>query len=308
MSTPTSSRAARAPSLAIVSVAGLAAAFLFAERRTLQAQKPAPDENSESSEADEKPKIKARLKCMRQRAGGIRPWVLTDGERVTLKGRKEPLFRLVDPTRNFPDGTLWAWPEKGRPATLVTLSLMASWEPPQWLYEFASLSDSPIGAEFGGAVDWSAQRPGWEPMTFNDAPAPADSESERLRQMRSLARRFNAVELLPPPMRFELRLLPQPVVRYADLEAGQLDGAVFLLCHGTNPEILLTIEARQDCAKTPVWQYGFARNSSAELQVKLDGADVWMQPHIAFAEAHSGSPYYIAVEPVRDDEMQAFQP
>jgi hypothetical protein len=187
---------------------------------------------------------------------------------------------------------------------LVTLSVLANSQTSSWLYEFASLSEHEVGAEFGpDFAKWSALRPGWEPQTFRDAPAPAESKSERLRQMRDLARRFKAVELLPPPTRFELRLLPQPVVRYADADAGQLDGAVFLLCHGTNPEIVLVIEAKQESDQPPVWQYGFARNTIAELHVTLDGAEVWTQPHVAFTAAYADGPFTIALQPVSASEQ-----
>lgn len=288
-------------------LAGATAAVLTNAWRPIAAQQ-APDEREQAGEAGEKPEIKARLKFMRERAAAVEPWVMAGDERKQLAGPAEPLFRLVDPTRDYPDGTLWAWPEKGRPALLVTLSLMANSQPPRWLYEFASLSDAPVGAAYGVGGNWSALRAGWEPKAFPSAPAPADSKPERLRQMRELARRFKAIELLPPPTRFELRLLPQPVLRYADAGAKQLDGAVFLLCHGTNPEIILSIEAKQESEKPAVWQYAFAPNTIAELHVTLDGAEVWTKPLIQFAAAYADGPYSVAVQPADEQELRAIEP
>jgi hypothetical protein len=287
----------------IVVFAGFAAAFLMAGLRPIAAQPPADAKNARADDADEKPEIKARLKRMRERAAGIKLWRRAGDERKPLDAKQEPLFRLVDPTRDYPDGTLWAWPEKGRPAALVALSVMSSSQPPRWLYEFVSLSESEVGADFGpDFARWSALGPGWEPHAFRDAPAPADSDSGRLRQMRELARRFEAVEFLPT--RFELRLLPQPVLRYADPRAGQLDGAVFLFCHGTNPEIILTVEAQQEPDKPAVWQYAFARNSIAGLRVTLGGAEVWARPLVEFSAARANGPYSIATQAVSANELQ----
>lgn len=188
----------------------------------------------ENQHAEEKPEAKKRLAMLMQRAADVHPWSRRDADKVSLEGHVEPLFRLVDPTRNYPDGAIWAWPTKGRPEVVLTLSIMGSRQPPRWLYEFASFSDHAVGTS-SPETRWSCMRPGWEPQTLTMAPAPASSDRERMRQMRELARRFSAVELLPPPMRFDLRLLPQPILRYADADASQLDGAIFAFCHGTNP-------------------------------------------------------------------------
>ena len=77
--------------------------------------------------------------------------------------------------------------------------------------------------------------------------------------------------------RFELRLLAQPVLRYADSTNPVLDGAVFVFAHGTNPEVLLLIEAIGDDAATAKWHYSFARSGSAEMHVELDGKQVWFR-------------------------------
>ena len=254
--------------------------------------------------AEEPSGARQRLDAMRQRIAGITVWKQIGGERERLEAPKAALFRLVDPTREFPDGTLWTWPEKGRPAVLVTLSLLTSSQPPVWVYEFASLSDSLVEAEFAGEKKWSALRPGWEGEKFDNAPAPADSAAARLRQMRELARRFKAVEQFPTPIRSELRLLPQPVLRYSDGEKGQLDGAIFLFCHGTNPEVILTIEARLKAGNQPEWQYGLARNTISELHVTLDEREVWTQPYVEFAEAYVDGPYTAAADPIQEHELR----
>ena len=68
--------------------------------------------------------------------------------------------------------------------------------------------------------------------------------------MRSLAREFNGRSLSDQGQAWELRLLPQPLYRYESTDPDVLDGALFTLVSsaGTDPEIILLLEAR----KTPV--------------------------------------------------------
>lgn len=249
---------------------------------------------------DEKPEVKRRLDAMAARVGGIRAWREKKGERQVLESHPEPLFRLIDATRDHPDGTLWAWPRKGRPAAMLTLSLLGGSQ--RWLFEFVSFTSDPVGAKFGVSREWACRRPGWDPRSFTEGPHPGNSPRERLRQMRALARRFRAFGTLPPETREEQRLLPQPVLRYSDADAGQLDGAIFLFCHGTNPEVLLVIEAHQESGQEAVWQYALARNTIAELAVDLDGKQVWTRPLISFGDARPDNPYCIAVDSLNADE------
>ena len=82
--------------------------------------------------------------------------------------------------------------------------------------------------------------------------------------MKELARRFKAFEFFQPRgsdslERYELRLLPQPIHRYADASAGLLDGALFVIAYGTNPEVVLVIEANGKEKTQPVWTFALAR-------------------------------------------------
>ena len=53
-----------------------------------------------------------------------------------------------------------------------------------------------------------------------------------------------------------------------------MDGAIFLMAYGRNPEIALLIEARRDDLGAPAWFYGLARIGAARLLVKLDDREV----------------------------------
>lgn len=201
----------------------------------------------------------------------------------------DPVYRYNDPTRSFSDATLWAFGKSGRPKALLSLSLEGEqsgrW---QWLYEFASLAPVKVrakGLEKAGGPTWAPVEPGIALRPIPGAAAPAGDAAKRLRQMRDLARRFRADERFEPkpglrPERYELRLLPQPVLRYSDPSSGLIDGAIFLFCYGQNPEIVVLIEARADGAAAPSWSYGTQRLSAAEAQVHLDDDLVAKMPRI----------------------------
>jgi hypothetical protein len=76
-----------------------------------------------------------------------------------------------------------------------------------------------------------------------------------------------------------LRLLPRPLYRY-DLASAKapdpnlLDGGLFAYVLGTDPEVVLVLEAVGTAEKAG-WQYAFARATSGGLEVKLGDEVVW---------------------------------
>ena len=72
----------------------------------------------------------------------------------------------------------------------------------------------------------------------------------------------------------ELRLLPQPLYRYEPFGGKVLDGGLFSFAAGTDPEVLLLIEARRENREL-IWQYAFARFNYAELSASFKGDRVW---------------------------------
>lgn len=213
----------------------------------------------------------------------------------------EPIYRFDDPARLFSDGTLWAFGKSGRPDALLCLSLQRDDRGRlKWIHELTSLSGGPIAASSrhaSGPWIWNTRGPGVVLRPVPNAPRPAAEEARRLRQMREMARRFTVSESLDPARndpsdRFELRLLPQPVLRYHDPAAGLVDGALFLMAYGRNPEIAILIEARREGRQEPAWSYGLARLGAARFRANLDDHEVadlpkpvdagWRQPYYLF--------------------------
>jgi hypothetical protein len=96
--------------------------------------------------------------------------------------------------------------------------------------------------------------------------------------MKAIFRRFTAHESAVAEGRIELRQLASPLVRYADEKDGVMDGAIFAFANGTNPEVLLVIEAHAAKKDSePRWRYAFAQMTGGAVAVELDGKEVWQR-------------------------------
>ncbi|TXT22601.1 MAG: hypothetical protein FD138_3393 [Planctomycetota bacterium] len=92
-----------------------------------------------------------------------------------------------------------------------------------------------------------------------------------------------------------MRLLVQPVHRYQDESAKLIDGAVFVMAHGTNPEVLVQVEAHAQ--QPPRWRFSLARLGSAELHVSIDGKEVWTEPRTPGIVGQPVDPYWLSWTP-----------
>src|SRR5262249_50154554 len=111
------------------------------------------------------------------------------------------------------------------------------------------------------------------------APRVADSASQRLTQIRTIARSFAAESRTRDGQTWELRLLPTPLLRYEAPQAQILDGALFAMVSsaGTDPEVLLLIEARHPADDEKAWQWHAAalRFSDKDIAVKRNDKLLW---------------------------------
>src|SRR5207253_1997636 len=109
-----------------------------------------------------------------------------------------------------------------------------------------------------------------------DAAPPAATPTARLVQLRRLAQEFGGHSIDRDGKRWELRLLPAPLYRYPAAKTGVIDGALFALMSsaGTDPEVLLLIEAREEKDKVR-WEYACGRFSDWELRVQRKEKEVY---------------------------------
>jgi hypothetical protein len=204
-----------------------------------------------------------------------------------------PLLTYGDSARANKNGTLWAFGKSGRP--LAVVELYQGLEPnARWVHAITLTGPQRIKMKTPAGTAWSPEKTQIEPTPFPGVAGPEVKEPLRLRQMKDLARRFAAHEFWNPDnSRFELRLLVQPVLRYRDPAKKIHDGAVFVLAHGTNPEVILLIEALGDSLEASRWHYSLARLGSAELHVALDGKEVWEQGRTPGVVGQPTDPYWL---------------
>jgi hypothetical protein len=171
------------------------------------------------------------------------------------------------------------WTHGGRP---VAQASIYPWQGKR-VHEFGSLcAAKEIEALADGDAIWSPQTDGVAFQILEDAPEPADTPAARLRQMKQIAGRFEAVMTgwrVDRSDRETLRLLAKELHRYdaAALKASQsniLDGAMFGFVQGTDPEVTMLLQAENVDGKLR-WKYAFTRATSGGLEVKLRDKIVW---------------------------------
>jgi hypothetical protein len=171
------------------------------------------------------------------------------------------------------------WPHNGRP---IAMASIYPWNG-KMTHEFDSLSrDNKLVAREKDRVIWSPQAAGVEFKDVPKAPPPAKTPAERLRQMKVLAEGFQATMTGwagNDSDREALRLLPRPLHRYdlanaKDPDPKLIDGALFAFVLGTDPEVVLVLEA-VGTAEQAAWQYACVRATSGGLEVRHGDELVW---------------------------------
>jgi len=205
---------------------------------------------------------------------------LTPKDRADAPLRMLPnaVFRHSQPVRGDDIGAVYLWvDESGLPAALGTVFAYSYGGPGErWVaHEFHSLASTPLTGKWREADAWSPVESGVEWNEVPEAPAAAESENARLRQMREIGRRMATHTTDGNDGRWELRLVTQPIYQYtAKQPSDTVGGGVFLFCQGTDPELILVLEARQVKGRR-AWLYALAPFTDYGLSVTLDGKEVW---------------------------------
>lgn len=263
-----------------------------------------------ASAQDDGPKSSPEQRLMFARAAARDYRFQLDGKpgqtQVTL--HPEALLRWNNQVIREDDGMLFLWTagEKGRPVAAAQFFVVKS----DWHHEFQSLNQTGFEARCAGAeaANWSWQptRPGLDLVRADGIDAVAESAGQRLRQMKAIAERFTAAVDLSG--KFEnpeqLRLLTTPIYRYSDPDRRITDGGLFAFVQGTNPEILITIEAFSAEPETRYWRYGFARMSSFFLRVQRGDNIVWKADREPIPTPDRASPYFFRLNAQIDRSVE----
>ena len=183
-----------------------------------------------------------------------------------------------NPVRTQSRGALYVWDLKGRPQVLGSIFTYEYNDIVRCRHELISLADQPLTAKLEADVVWSPNRAGVEWTQCESTLVPAQTASRRLFQMRSIARQFTGKMEMPDGQITTLTLIPQPLLRYESSDDGIMDGAVFSLAQGTDPEILLAIEAKQTKQGATAFFYAPMRANFLGLRLEREGSQVWSAP------------------------------
>jgi len=218
-------------------------------------------------------------------------FALADEASTPLQLRATPVLEWTNPVSGSIRGRVFLWTVAGRPELIASIYEIGG--RPGISVECHSLSPGRITGKRDDGTAWNPQSEGVTLKRVDPAPRPAESAAGRLTQMRALAASFSAQRTDPDGTRWELRLMRQPLYRYHDDRGELVDGAVFCFAQGTNPDVILLLEARRE-ENGLIWQYGLARMHHRRLDVQRNGGSV-----AEFAELERSSlsdpsqPYFV---------------
>ncbi|HEX5104635.1 MAG TPA: hypothetical protein VFV87_12530 [Pirellulaceae bacterium] len=185
----------------------------------------------------------------------------------------EPLLRWSNPSVGEVHGYVFLWTVNERPAVVGSLF---KWFTPHthMSHEFHSLSEAPLSGKYDGAEKWKPRSGGVAFARLPNAPALAATPALRLLQMKRFAKEFAATKKERDDSRQELRLLTQPIYRYADPKGEIADGGLFAFVQGTDPELFLLLEARGK-GEAASWQFAAARMNGVGFDLRYQDKAVW---------------------------------
>jgi hypothetical protein len=234
--------------------------------------------------------IDAALKLTQAAAREYQISVAGDDEQ-TCDLKTEPVLRWSNPAVGEIHGNVFLWTRRSRPAVIGSLF---KWFTPHthMSHEFQSLAEKPIAAKFHGADVWKTSDAGVKFLPVPQAPSPAGSTASRLVQLKQLAREFSATKKEREGGRGELRLLTQPIYRYASPEEGVLDGGLFAFVQGTDPEVFLLLEARGGKQDQARWEFAATRMNSVALQLRHRDNEIWAVEAMPWREIYDHRQIY----------------
>jgi hypothetical protein len=167
------------------------------------------------------------------------------------------------------------WTSRGRPIAVASIYPWAG----RLIHELEALSRETFTCRRDGEIVWAPQ----DAIAYRPVPGaepPAESPVARMRQMKRIADRFTVTMLGwkgDDSDREQLRRLVKELYRYKPESPETVDGAVFAFVKGTDPEVLLALEAVPG-EGGPTWQYAFVRQTSGGVEARLGDEILWTVP------------------------------
>jgi len=225
----------------------------------------------EGAEQDQEAVRELGLKNMKRSAA---EYALSSGgaQPQAFKFHETPYLRSSNPIGGTKDGVLFLWTNHGRPAAVLKLYTFNN---RIYSHAWLSLSEGSFVGERGGQVFWNPA-PGIQWREVPDAPLPAETAPQRLRQIKTLAEKFTATytALSSDGKPFELRLLTQPLLRYETDDDYRADGALFTHVQTTGAVGFLLLESRHTSAGHR-WHYAYTSVTTGQVTARYGDQPVF---------------------------------
>lgn len=222
--------------------------------------------------------IDSRLQTLyQQEAKRWEMWVGSD-QKQKAEIVAEPVFRWQNLSRaNGQSGAMFVWLFEGRPSVIGGVFSNPENDRRVIMYEFHALGTDRL---FPVCRDSQSK---WLPgagITLSPLPTSPKVEetvAKRMLQLRAISRDFTANSTDNVKQRWDLRLLPKPLYRYENPQGQTIDGALFAFVSdaGTDPEIILMLEARRDESGNAAWYFRAVRLSISDLYLDYKGERIW---------------------------------
>ena len=214
----------------------------------------------------------------------------TEAPFTEFKLREKAVFRHTQPLRGDDIGAVYVWTSQNeRPAAIGVFFAWSQGNSRWVMQEFHSLHSGPIQKTMTGKKTWSSKVAGfeWEEMTA--VPPPHKDTRKHPFQAKQIPRKLKVIAAKSKKERHPLRVVPKPFYEYADAENGIEYGAIYGFCQGTDTELIVLVESRNENNKRK-WVYGLAPFTDYQLEVTRPDNSVWKSPAGELGE--NGKPHY----------------
>jgi hypothetical protein len=191
-----------------------------------------------------------------------------------LELREEPLLNWQNTERQLEQGSFFVWMDGTRPGVVASIFTYEYNGTVYRRHEVISMLPKELIAKLDGVTVWTPGPAIVDGKVMDKETEPAPTPAKRLTQMRNIARGLSGKLTLDSNGVTELRLMPQPLIRYQSDEDGIIDGALFSLAVGTDPEILFAVEARKKDGVNK-WFVAPFRSHYGQLELSLAGETIW---------------------------------
>jgi hypothetical protein len=261
----------------------LAAGMILCEWEQCTAQADDPQSDPEKNEAQARKERYTKWMQAYAEETTVKLYGDAKGEERLAELVPKPVFRYSDEERAIPDATLWVWTRDARPIAFQKVEGNNHGGGQMWTICFASLSEGLVDVRWRGTHQFAARKPGVAFKPLPGAEPPAANSRARTTQIKAVKDRFTARLNVDAEGNngAETRTMAKPIFEYADPDSKLPLGAIFgMSSTGTNPDLLLLIEARRDDDGKGHWEYAHARMTSNSVRVRLDDTEIWAEESV----------------------------